>query len=256
MTTVRNSVETIPNQRLATRSILTVGSTSWAASLVMSVTTPSAGVSRMLTANAALTAPKAAATPDADERGGRERDQHQVARVARHGRHDPDEDDDVGQRAGRGDRHQLADQRADQPRVLGDPDADHRHQDHADRREAEEVGHERGEDEADAVAAEQALGLDALADDPVLALVGALVARVVGVDRGRRAAGVLGDLRGGRLGDLVGDADAAPVEHLRDEDDEDDQPGEEQRGVGHAVARALDEAEEAAGLGLRGAHVL
>ena len=63
ITTVRNSVETIPNQRLATRSRLTVGSTSCAASLVMSVTTPSAGVSRMLTANAALTAPNAAATP-------------------------------------------------------------------------------------------------------------------------------------------------------------------------------------------------
>ena len=63
ITTVSTSVETIPNHRLATRSRLTLGSTRWAASLVMSVTTPSAGVSRMLTENAALTAPKAAAIP-------------------------------------------------------------------------------------------------------------------------------------------------------------------------------------------------
>jgi len=63
ITTVRNRVETIPNQRFETRSSWTVGSTSWAASLAMSVTTPSAGVSRMLTENAALTAPKPAAIP-------------------------------------------------------------------------------------------------------------------------------------------------------------------------------------------------
>ena len=63
ITTVRKSVETIPNHRFDTRSRFTLGSTSCAASLAMSVTTPSAGVSRMFTEKAALTAPKPAAMP-------------------------------------------------------------------------------------------------------------------------------------------------------------------------------------------------
>jgi hypothetical protein len=63
ITTVRNSVEPTPNHRLLTRSTSTPGSTSAAASLVMSVMTASAGTIRMFTLNAALTAPNPAAMP-------------------------------------------------------------------------------------------------------------------------------------------------------------------------------------------------
>jgi len=46
---------------------------------------------------------------------------------------------------------------SDQPRLLGQADADHRHQDHADHTEVGEVVDGRGEDEADAVGREQVL---------------------------------------------------------------------------------------------------
>ncbi len=63
ITIVRKIVQPAPKKRLATRSILVFGSTSDAASLVMSVMTASAGTIRMLTPKAALTAPKPAAIP-------------------------------------------------------------------------------------------------------------------------------------------------------------------------------------------------
>jgi len=71
----------------------------------MSVTTPSAGVKRMLTENAALTRAERGGdarqrmAAHADERGRGQRDQHEVAGVRGDARDDPDEDDDVRQQA-------------------------------------------------------------------------------------------------------------------------------------------------------------
>ena len=55
ITTATKMVEAIEKQRLAVRSIDWLGSTSAMASLVTSVSMPSSGVIRMLTAKAALT---------------------------------------------------------------------------------------------------------------------------------------------------------------------------------------------------------
>ena len=55
MTTAMKSVEAMANQRLAVMPIDRSGSTSAIASLVISVSMPSSGVIRMLTAKAALT---------------------------------------------------------------------------------------------------------------------------------------------------------------------------------------------------------
>ena len=63
-----------------------------------------------------------------------------------------------------GDLDHLADQRRDQAGLLGHADADHRDEDDRDDAEVVEVLHGRGEDEADAVAVEQALGRDRLGD--------------------------------------------------------------------------------------------
>ena len=68
----------------------------------------------------------------------------------------------------RRDLHHLADQRGDQPGLLGDADADHRDEDHRDHAEVVEVLDDRGEHVADAVAAEQALDLDGLLVDLVV----------------------------------------------------------------------------------------
>jgi hypothetical protein len=89
--------------------------------------------------------------PNTDERGPGQRDQHQVAGIGRDAGNDADESQDPGQRPGRRDDHQLADQRLDQPGLLGHTDPDHRDDDHADRLEAHEVRDHAGEHEADAV---------------------------------------------------------------------------------------------------------
>ena len=238
MTIVKKIVETIPNQRLATRSRLTLGSTSCADSLAMSVTTPSAGVSRMLTENAALTAPKPAAMPASGCRptlmnaAAARGISTKVAGVRRDARDDADEHDDVGQRSRRRDRHQLADQRPDEPRVLGHADADHRDQDHPDGCEPQEVGDERREDEGDAGRGQQPLGLDVLGPQRIGGVVGGVVGQLI-----RRA--------GGMVCDLLGDADVGPVEDLGEDDHEEDQPEEQDRRVRDAVARPLDPGEHA-----------
>ena len=55
--------------------------------------------------------------------------------------------------------HHLADQGGDEAGLLGDADADHRHEDDGDHAEVVEVLDGRGEDVADPVAGQQALGL-------------------------------------------------------------------------------------------------
>jgi hypothetical protein len=176
--------------------------------------------------------------PDAQERGRRQRDQHEVAGVGGDARHDPDEHDDVRQRGRRRDRHELADQAADQARELGDADADHRHEDHADGGEAEEVRHERREHEADAVAGQQALDLEGLPRHGV-----ALGAIVVG-----QCAHAVGPLRGlgvRRRDDLAGHAHVQPVQQLREHDHAHAQREEQDRRVGHPVPGLLDPGQRA-----------
>ena len=102
-------VDAIENQRLAVRSIDMFGSASAIASLVTSVSRPSSGVIRTLTAKPALDAGVGGGEPgervaaDAEERRRGERDQDQVAGVGGDARQPADEDDDEREqlRAGR-----------------------------------------------------------------------------------------------------------------------------------------------------------
>ncbi len=87
--------------------------------------------------------------PDALERGGAQGYQHEIPGIRGNAREDPDEDDDRRQQRLRRDGDELADERADQPRGLGETDADHHHEDDRHRGEVAEVRDERGEEEAD-----------------------------------------------------------------------------------------------------------
>ena len=133
------------------------GSTRWTASLVNSTSTASSGLISMLTVKAPATAAKPSARPASGwrptlEKGDAgERDQHQIAGIGGDAREDADEGQDVGQRPGRRDEHELADQRVDEARFLGDAGADHRHDHQADGGEAHEVRDQRRVHEADAV---------------------------------------------------------------------------------------------------------
>ena len=171
-----------------------------------------------------------------------ERDEDQVAGVGGDARETTDEHDDEGQRRRRSGLDELADQRRHHPRLLGDADADHRHEDDGDDAEAGEVVDERGEEEANAVGAEQALDLRGLLDDVHL-VVEVLLRRDLrlGNDRATDIL-LLGDQR--RLdGDVVGDADVKGGEDRREHDDQHAQADEDDRRVGHLVADLLDAVE-------------
>ena len=81
---------------------------------------------------------------EAVEGGAAERHQHQVAGVGGDRRDDAEHHDDEGEDRLRRDLDDLAHQRGDQAGFLGDADADHRHDDDADRAEVHEVRHDRG----------------------------------------------------------------------------------------------------------------
>ena len=85
---------------------------------------------------------------EAVEGGGAERHQHEVAGVGGDRGDDAEHHDDEGEDRARRDLDDLAHERGDQAQLLGDADADHRDDDHADRAEAEEVRHDRGDEEA------------------------------------------------------------------------------------------------------------
>jgi hypothetical protein len=182
--------------------------------------------------------------PDALERDRPERDQHEVAGIGGDARDHAEQDDDEGQRAARGHGDEPPDQRPDEPGRLGQPDADHHHQDDRHRREVAEVVDERGEQVAHAVDRQQALDLRRLGADLVVG--GGLGLRGAHV-RGLAGTAVVGLLRGGRRGlhDLVGRLDVEPLQRLGEQDDAQAQPQEEDRRVGHLVAKALDPVEHA-----------
>ena len=104
-TTVSKMVEPIPKQRLAVMSIERPGSTRAMASLVISVSTASMGAMRMFTPKPAADAGEGRRhagqrmSPDAEECGRTQRDEHEVAGVGGDAGYHADEHDDVGERA-------------------------------------------------------------------------------------------------------------------------------------------------------------
>ena len=140
--------------------------------------------------------------------------------------------------------HELSDQRPDQARGLCETDADHHHEDDRDRREVAEVGDEGREDEADPVCREQALDRRRLLDDRVVAFLNGRVRETAGRLRGAALDDLL-DRDRRRLCDLERDADVCPREQRGEDDHDHAQVDEQERGVRHLVAAALDGAENA-----------
>ena len=73
--------------------------------------------------------------PQREERGSAERDQDQVTGVGRDARHRSHEDQDEGHRAARCDHDGLVDEGLHEAGLFGQPHADHRDEDDADRSE-------------------------------------------------------------------------------------------------------------------------
>src|SRR5690606_36191607 len=154
--------------------------------------------------------------PEAEERGRGERNQHEVAGIRSDARDDPDEYQDIGHRLARRDQHELVDQRADQPRLLGDADAEHRDDDHADRREAHEILDDAREHEAEAVGRHQAL----------------------------RGHGVVDERLGLRVDRLERDGGAEQVKDVRKQYHDADQHHEDDDRMRYSIADPLDDVEK------------
>jgi hypothetical protein len=146
----------------------------------------------------------------------------------------PEEHDDERDEARRRDLHEALDERADQPGLLGETHADHGDEDDSDDAEAVEVVDGRGEQEPDAVGAQQRLDVHGhLLDLRVLAL-----QRLVPDELFAARRHLLADVR------LVeGHRGAGEVEHVRQHDHQEDEPDEDHGRVRHLVASPLDRVE-------------
>lgn len=100
--------------------------------------------------------PRQRMPPQTVERRRRQGHQHQIARIRSNRGQNPHHHDHEGEQRFRRTRHQFAHHRGDQPGFLGQPHPDHRHHNHPDAGEAQEVHHRRGDHEPDAVAIQQA----------------------------------------------------------------------------------------------------
>ena len=152
-----------------------------------------------------------------------ERDQNQIARIRRDARQDAHKGQDIGQRPGRRDDHELPDQRRDEAGFLGDAGADHGDDHQPDGGEAHEVWDQRRIHEANAVRGHQASD--------------------------RRGRGL--DLMRLGIDALEPDRRSEQAEDGRQSDDDSDQDEEDDHGMGNHVPHSFDTVEEPLHHGLR-----
>ena len=153
---------------------------------------------------------------DAQERRACQRNQDQVAGVRRDARHDAHERQDVGQRPGRGDHDQLANQRLHQAGLLGHAGSHHGHDHEPDRGEAHEVRDQPFVHEANSVGRQQTL-------------------------RGGRRCIEFVSLR---IENLIADTYSQHMQDVGEHDDDGDEDQKDHRRVRDLVSHPLDHVEE------------
>jgi hypothetical protein len=137
--------EAIMKKRLPTGEIFSAGLTDRIASFVTSTSSASVGVMNTLTKNSAATPLKPGCKArkrvptQAVKRGRRKRHQHEVSGIGGDRGDHADKNDHEGEYPLRRDRDELAHERGDQARFLGEAHADHGYQDHADPGEARKL---------------------------------------------------------------------------------------------------------------------